>query len=157
MQANDAVTGAIFTVLAVVIFFVAGTFPDFPGQRYGPALFPQILAVGLGCCGLLLIARGVRARQQGGAWIALDGWARNPVHVISLLLVLALVTIYILISEAIGFLLVAFGLLLILMLWFGVKPLTAVITSAIATYVTHWFFGSMMRVPLPRGILTDYL
>ncbi len=42
------------------------TFPPFPGQKYGPSLFPRILGGGLVICGLLLMARG-RAQLAAGA------------------------------------------------------------------------------------------
>jgi putative tricarboxylic transport membrane protein len=46
---------------------------------------------------------------------------------------------------------------LVLFLWFGVRPLTAVIVAVGMTLLVHWFFSSMMRVPLPRGILDSVL
>jgi len=47
--------------------------------------------------------------------------------------------------------------LLAMFLWFGVKPLNAVIIAVIATFVIHWFFASLLRVPLPRGLLDTIL
>jgi putative tricarboxylic transport membrane protein len=60
-------------------------------------------------------------------------------------------------AEWIGFIPVAFALLMGLFLWFGVRPHNAVIIAALFTAVTFWFFANMLRVPLPRGWLTGIL
>ena len=44
-----------------------------------------------------------------------------------------------------------------LFLWLGVRPLQAALIAPAATLVIFWFFSSMLRVPLPRGILTNVL
>jgi len=68
-----------------------------------------------------------------------------------------LILIYILISDQIGFIPLAFGILLLLFLWFGTRVVLAVPIAAIATWVMYWFFAVMLRVPLPRGILNNIL
>ena len=32
-----------------------------------------------------------------------------------------------------------------------------ILVAAIATWIIHWFFATLMRVPLPRGLLTAIL
>ncbi len=46
-----------------------------PGQKFGPAWFPGLIAVGLAVCGALLIAVGLR---QPAPWIAAPEWIRSP-------------------------------------------------------------------------------
>lgn len=171
MRLNDAPLGLVFVVLAAWMAWVTTSFPSFPGQDYGPALFPRIIAAGMAVCGAVLVLRGVRARRQGrpgavaggadgrGAepWIALEDWARQPRRLISFLLLPGAVLLYILVADWLGFLITAFGILLALFLWFRVRWPVALGVAAGMTWAVHWFFADMMRVPLPRGLLTDWL
>jgi putative tricarboxylic transport membrane protein len=153
VRANDAVSGLVLILLAGLMIYLTLGFPAFPGQKYGPSLAPRILGAGIILCGVLLILRGWTARRSGEAWVSFAPWVREPWRVISFLLVPALVVLYILLSETIGFLPVAFALLLILFLWFRVRPLAAPPIAFISVFAINYFFGHLMRVPLPRGLL----
>ena len=48
MKLNDAVWGALFILLSAALLVHVQSFPTIPGQKVGPALFPGIIAVGLG-------------------------------------------------------------------------------------------------------------
>ena len=52
---------------------------------------------------------------------------------------------------------VALVIQFVLFLWFGVRPVTAVVVAVVMTGLVHWFFSSLMRVPLPRGVLDSVL
>lgn len=158
MRANDALSGLIIIVLSLAMIAFTATFPAFPGQKFGPALFPRILGTGLILCGLLLIWNGIAARRAAGApWIEIAPWVREPWRLGSFVLVIALLIAYILVSETVGFIPVALAFLLALFFWLGVRPVTAVLTAIVATFAIHWFFATMLRVPLPRGWLTTIL
>lgn len=157
MRANDAISGAVLIIVACVMIGLTLSFPPFPGQDYGPSLFPRLLASGLILCGSLLIMRGIGGRRSGEPWLVRQAWTSEPRKLISLAMVPATVVIYILVSEQIGFLIVAFTLLLVLFSWFRTRPLPALLIAAVATGVVHYFFANLMRVPLPRGILTNLL
>ena len=60
-------------------------------------------------------------------------------------------------SDALGFIPCAFLIQIVLFLWFGVRPVTAVVVAVAMTALVHWFFSSMMLVPLPRGMLDSVL
>ena len=157
MRANDAIAGLVLIVLSLAMIALTLGFPDFPGQKYGPALFPRILGVGLIVCGVLLVRNGLAARHAGAAWVEVAPWVYEPWRLGSFLLVLAMLLLYIVASETIGFIPIALVFLGGLFLWLGVRPVTAVVTALAATIAIHWFFGSMLRVPLPRGLLTNLL
>lgn len=157
MRTNDIISGLVLIALSAFMIFLTLDFPDFPGQKYGPALFPRILGAGLILCGVILVFRGNSARRAGLPLVELADWTREPWRVASFLLLPALVLLYILVSEQIGFIPVAFAILLTLFLWFQTRPIVALPVAAIATWVIHWFFATMMRVPLPRGLLTNIL
>ena len=65
--------------------------------------------------------------------------------------------IYILASDAIGFIPIALVFLLALFVWLGVRPVPAILTAIVTTIAIHWFFSTMLRVPLPRGLLNAIL
>jgi len=157
MRANDAINGLILIVLAAVMIAMTSTFPAFPGQPYGPSLFPRVLGTLLIICGALLVWRGLAARRGGEGWVEMAGWTREPWRVVSFFLMLVSLLGYILVGETIGFIPVAVVILFVLFLWFGVRPLTAVITAVVGTFVIHWFFSTLLRVPLPRGVLDAIL
>ena len=139
-----------------MIAFTA-TFPAFPGQNYGPSLFPRVLGSLLIICGGLLMWRGIAARRAGAPLVVMAAWTRQPWRVGAFFLMLALLLAYIVFSETIGFIPMAFVTLGLLFLWLGARPLTALITTVVATLVIYWFFASLLRVPLPRGWLDPIL
>jgi putative tricarboxylic transport membrane protein len=157
LRANDVLSGLALIVFALAIITLTLSFPDFPGQKYGPSLFPRILGAGLILCGAALVRNGLAARRAGAPWLELAPWTRDPWRVTSLLLTLALLIVYILASETIGFIPIALVFLLALFVWLGVRPVPAVLTAVVTTIAIHWFFSTMLRVPLPRGWLNAIL
>ncbi|NKE47576.1 tripartite tricarboxylate transporter TctB family protein [Roseomonas frigidaquae] len=154
MRLNDALLGAILLGFAGWIWWLTSFFPSFPGQDYGPNLFPRILATGIGLCALVLVLRGVRNRAP---LLVVEGWVVQPRRVISFLLIPLAALAYILVSDPLGFIPTAFLLLLGLSLWFQARPLVALPVAAGMTFLVHWFFAGLMRVPLPRGVLDSVL
>jgi putative tricarboxylic transport membrane protein len=152
MRLSDTLLGLGFAAFAAWVWYLTNAFPAFPGQDYGPNLFPRILAAGIGICAVLLMLRGRRGRA-----ITVEGWVREPARLVSFLLIPGATLFYILASDALGFIPASFVILLALALWFGARPLLALATAAGMTLLIHWFFGSLMRVPLPRGLMDPLL
>lgn len=153
MRVNDAICGLVLIVFAAVMAALTIPFPDFPGQKYGPDLLPRVLAVLLTICGAVLLVRGLKARRQGEAWYTLPAWLAVPKRVLRFLLVIAALLFYIFASDPLGFLAVSFVIVAVLSIAFGAKPVWALTAAVVATVAINYFFGSIMRVPLPRGIL----
>jgi putative tricarboxylic transport membrane protein len=153
MRANDAISGFVLLVLAAVMAALTIPFPDFPGQRFGPDLLPLILSGALSICGLLLIVRGRNARGQGEAWFTIAAWTAVPSKVLRFLLVLGALVFYIVATDALGFVPVSFVIILVLSMAFGARPLPALLSAVVATLAINYFFSTIMRVPLPRGLL----
>jgi putative tricarboxylic transport membrane protein len=152
MRVNDSLAGLLLILLAGAVIAYTFTFPAFPGQRFGPALFPRVLATGLILCGLLLIARERAAAGPRRPMLAFDGWTREPGRLASFALIPAAVLFYILVAESLGFLPTAFLILAVLLLWFGVDWGLGLAIAAALTFFIQFFFGALMRVPLPRGL-----
>jgi putative tricarboxylic transport membrane protein len=157
MRANDAICGIVLIALSALMIALTASFPDFPGQKYGPALFPRVLGAGLILCGGLLVWKHYASAHRGARWITLAPWTREPWRLGSFILMLALLLLYIGVSEIVGFIPIALVFLLALFLWLGVRPLVAVITALITTIAIHEFFSTLLRVPLPRGWLDPFL
>ena len=157
MRANDALSGLVIIVLSLAMLALTLSFPAFIGQKYGPALFPRILGTALIVCGFVLIWNGFATRREGAKWIELAPWVRDPWRLTSFFLVLGLLLAYILVSETVGFIPIAFLFLITLFIWLGVRPVSGIIIAAVATLCIHWFFSTMLRVPLPRGWLNTIL
>jgi putative tricarboxylic transport membrane protein len=157
MRANDAVCGLVLIIFSVAMIALTMHFPPLPGQKYGPALFPRILATGVIICSALLILKHYMTAQPGGRWVTFAPWTREPRRLGAFFLMLALLLLYIFVSETVGFIPLALVFMLALFFWLGVRPINTVITAVIVTNAIHELFSTMLRVPLPRGWLDPIL
>lgn len=157
MRVNDVLAGAFFFALAAFIFVYAAGLPPLPGQRYGAGAFPIAIALGLGGFSLLLMWRARRTRGTALRWAALAPWARDRRTLGTFVLALVLILLYVLLSERVGFIPMSFAMLVILFVCQGVPWRRSVIVAAAATLTIQIVFADLLRVPLPRGILTGVL
>lgn len=155
MKLNDAIFGLVLLALGAAVLFGVQGFPKIPGQPVGPALFPGLIAVGLCACGAVLVWSGLRERPRR-AWVAWDDWVRSPRHVLALGVLLGSIVFYIAAANWLGFLPTAMLILVAMLLVLRVPPGRAVLTAVIATFVIHFAFYKLLRVPLPWGLLTPY-
>lgn len=155
MRVNDLVSGALLILIALAMIAYTTTFPPFPGQKYGPSLFPRILGGGLVLCGILLMLRGRRQLSAGQPIGFIDEAYRLPRAWMSVIMIIGAIVFYIALSGTLGFVVTAFVLILALLLWFGVRPLNALIIAVVAVLAVDWFFGWLFRVPLPLGFLPN--
>jgi putative tricarboxylic transport membrane protein len=154
---NDAVSGAVFLALAMFIFGYAQTLPPMPGQRYGAAAFPTVVALGLGGFSALLIWRGWNAARAGAPLVEFARWVRERRTLGTFVLALALILLYVLFSERIGFIPLSLAMLTVLLATQRVPIFRSVLIAVTATLAIQIAFSDLLRVPLPRGILTDLL
>lgn len=154
MKANDAISGALFILLAGAIFYFTQDFRVMPGQNYGAAFFPRVIASAMALLGLVLVVQGVRARGTA-PWVAFDDWTRSPRHVANVLLVIAVLVFYILASDWLGFLITGFISLFVLLLWLRGPAhwLSSLAISVLCIAGLQYFFGEVLRVPLPWGLV----
>ena len=155
MKLSDAVFGLLLLALGAAVIAVVSSYPTIAAQRVGPALFPRLIAIGLVIGGLILIMRGWRARATV-PWIRFEPWVHSSRHVAGALGVVGSVLFYILAANWLGFLLTSLIILSVLFRLFGVALGRSIVIAAIATFVIHFAFYKLLRVPLPWGVLTNY-
>jgi putative tricarboxylic transport membrane protein len=155
MKVNDAVFGLVLAALGGAVLAAVQGFPKIPGQSVGPALFPGLIAAGLCVCGVLLLVRGLRERARE-PWVVWDDWVRSPRHVLALAVLLGSILFYIAASGWLGFLPTAAIILMAMFSVLRVPPVRALLLALAATFVIHFAFYKLLRVPLPWGLLTPY-
>ncbi|MBC8119027.1 MAG: tripartite tricarboxylate transporter TctB family protein [Burkholderiaceae bacterium] len=157
MKFSDAVFGLLLLALGLTVVAVVSSYPTIPAQRVGPSLFPALIAIGLSVAGLMLIVRGWRDRRTTGArWARLDSWVHSPRHVAGALGVVGSVAFYIVAVNWLGFFLTALIILVVLFRLFGVALGRSILIAVIATFVIHFAFYKLLRVPLPWGLFTQF-
>ncbi len=158
MRANDILSGLALIVCSLAMIALTVSFPDFPGQKYGPALFPRILGAGLILCGAALVRNGLAARRAGAPWLELAPWTHEPWRVDEPLAHawLCCWSISWPPRRSASFRSRSCSCWR-LFVWLGVRPVPAVLTAVVTTIAIHWFFSTMLRVPLPRGWLNAIL
>jgi putative tricarboxylic transport membrane protein len=152
MRWNDAVLGAIFVIIALVVALDARGFPDLPGQAYGSGTLPTLVAAVMFCLGAAQIVTGVRSRAPA---IRLDAWMRAPGAAWRMAAVPLFVAAFVLLLRPLGFPLVTPPLLFVLLLVMTVRPATALVVAVAATAGIWFVFARLLGVPLPLGLLTE--
>jgi putative tricarboxylic transport membrane protein len=159
MKINDAIWGALLLLLSVAILIHIQSFPNIPGQKVGPSLFPGFIAVALGTCALILIFTGIAAHRRGSEqspWVGSEPWMRSPRHILALSLVIGVNVFYILVVDRLGFIPTGVIYLAALFAVFGVTARWILPLAMVVTLVIHYSFYKLLKVPLPWGLLERF-
>jgi putative tricarboxylic transport membrane protein len=124
-----------------------------PGQKFGPAWFPGLVAAGLGLCGFLLVVSGVR---QGGRWLVLPDWMLRRRPAAGVASVLGGLLFYTLAADTLGFHITGIVLLSLWTRILGASWRVAAVVAVVATVAIHLSFYKVLRIPLPWGLLERY-
>ncbi|MCC7275431.1 MAG: tripartite tricarboxylate transporter TctB family protein [Alphaproteobacteria bacterium] len=153
MRFHDAFNGLVLLLAAIALLVYSLTLPAMQGQQFGPGVFPLMVSVGLGACALLLMARAVAAGWSG-PFVAVDAGLRSRRGLTAVLAVVLGTVAYLLLSDFLGFLVVAPLVLVAIFRSQRVGWPAAIAVALLGTAVIHFVFYSMLRVPLPWGLLT---
>jgi putative tricarboxylic transport membrane protein len=153
MKFNRAVSGLIVALFGLGVLLQARTFPSMPGQTVGPGFFPELIGAGLLICGVALIVAG---RGRGERWIEGAEWLRRPRMLFNFLLVFVDLVFYAFAVARLGFFITAVLFLGVLMVAFGVPRTRILPLAVVVTFVIHYAFYSLLRVPLPWGVLERF-
>jgi putative tricarboxylic transport membrane protein len=152
LKLNDAVFGALFLLLSLLVLWTVQSYPKIPGQNVGPAAFPAIAASVLGLCGLLLIVQGMRQRDRA-PWLQRGEWTGRAPQLIAFAITVLGLLLYVLASERLGFIVTGIVMLAALMRALKVRWFSALAVAIVATVLIHVAFYKGLRVPLPWGVL----
>jgi putative tricarboxylic transport membrane protein len=155
MRIHDSLLAVLLIALAVAIAVHARGFPPMPGQGFGPAFFPTLIAAGLLLAALVMLG-SVWRRGRAGPPIELDDWVRSPRKLVEMLLLVGGVLFYILLSEPLGYFLTAPVALLMFLVATRVRMRVAVPVALLVPLLIHYIFYSGLRVALPWGILVEH-
>jgi len=150
MQLSDRLSGVLALCLGLAVVLMTRTFPPMPGQSIGPALFPSLAGAGLIAFGAWMV---VADRAASGGWLRFDDWVRRPRMIANFALAIVALIVYALILPAVGFFVTSAVFLATLMITFGAPPRRALPLAVVVTLAIHYAFYSLLRVPLPWGLL----
>ena len=124
-----------------------------PGQKFGPAWFPGIIAAGLAICGALLAYSGFRERAP---LATVPEWIRSRRARVGVAAFIGGLILYILLVDALGFYLTGVLLLALWLRALGASWRVTVIVAVVATVLIHLAFYKGLRIPLPWGVLERF-
>jgi hypothetical protein len=145
MATIDRVAGAALVVLALVTLVLSRSLPLGTLRNPGPAYMPVVLALILLVFGALLVLLGRRSPP----WASVAWWEwRHAVAILGACVFAALAL------ERLGYRLTVATMLAFLLGVVERKSALLTVTFAIAVALATFFlFGTLLRVPLPRGPL----
>lgn len=118
-------------------------------ERFDALAFPRLLFLALGATLLALWAKSLRA--PGGARSAVPARAAaGPWHLWD---VVAAVLLYLLVAEWLGFILTSATILFFLLWRFGNRLVVCASVTALLVPAMYALFATLLRVPLPRGLV----
>ena len=153
MKFGDLVSGLLSALLGAAVVLHARTFPPMPGQPVGPSLFPILIGAGLILAGAALVLGAVLRRER--TMVTLDAWVRRPRMITNFAFVIADLLFYALAVDRLGFFITAVLFLVVLFLAFGVGRRGILPLAVGVTLVVHYVFYTLLRVPLPWGVLQE--
>jgi putative tricarboxylic transport membrane protein len=135
-----------------VLWHIQG-YPAMPGQKFGPAWFPGLVAAGLIVCGGLLAAQGLRQRAP---LLVLPDWIGRARPVAGVASVIGGLLFYVVAADTLGFYLTALTIQVLWMRLLGASWRITIPVAVAATVVIHLSFYKLLRIPLPWGIFERF-
>ena len=147
MKKADIAVGSGLIIISVWIIWYASQYSKATIYYYGPNFFPQILAVAMIICAIVLILNALRGKsQEKSDRIQLKGFVR-------MVIAIAICIGYLFLMQFVGFAMGTCVFLYVLMMFIGQKGLVKRISSSTATALIVWaIFRYFLVIPLPTGI-----
>ena len=147
MKKADIAVGSGLIIISVWIIWYASQYSKATIYYYGPNFFPQILAVAMIICAIVLILNALRGKsQEKSDRIQLKGFVR-------MVIAIAICIGYLFLMQFVGFAMGTCVFLYVLMMFIGQKGLVKRISSSIAVALIVWaIFRYFLVIPLPTGI-----
>ena len=131
MRVHDSLIGVVMVLIWIGLLVESSRFPVPIGQPIGPGLFPSLLGVGLGICGVALIIDGwTRGLQR--RLVVLAPWTRSGRVLRRVVLVPVGIVCYVVAAPTFGFVPTAVGILTALMVALGRRPFASALVAVVA-------------------------
>lgn len=153
MRIHDGLIGAVLLLLSLAVLWHVQGFPPAPGQNYGPAVFPTVIAMGLALASLALIWQGFGQRR---ALLEVSDGLRSGRHLLAFAVLIVGAVLYVLLVDRLGFIVCSVGLLVVLQWACGVQWGMNLAVALAATLAIHTAFYKLLKVPLPWGLLERF-
>ena len=147
MKKADIGVGSGLIIFSAWIFWYANEYRNATIYYYGPNFFPQILAIAMTICGILLILNALRGSSlKQSESINLKGFVR-------MLISIAICIAYLFLMQVIGFAMATSVFLFVLMMLIGHQGYVKRISSSIVVSLIVWaIFRYFLIIPLPTGM-----
>lgn len=155
MRLNDRLIGVLAILAGLAVMSGTFGFREIPGQQFGSAFFPRILAVAMILAGLAQIWAGIQAGGRG-AWLALSDVLHGRGAIQSLCVVLAVIG-WVVIAPLLGFIATTALMIAALSVVAGARAIRALAVGIAMSCLLFVIFAVVLRVPLPRGPIEGLL
>ena len=147
MKKADIGTGIGLIIFSTWIFWYASSYRGATIYYYGPNFFPQILAIAMCICAIILILNATRGKSlESTDRINAKGFIRMVVSI-------AICIGYLFLMQVIGFTMGTSVFLYVLMMFIGQKGQVKRIASSIVVALIVWaIFRYFLIIPLPTGL-----
>ena len=147
MKKADIGAGIGLIIFSAWVFWYASEYRGATIYYYGPNFFPQLLAIAMSICAIILIINATRGNSlESTDRIQAKGFIR-------MLIAIAICIGYLYLMQVIGFAIGTAVFLYVLMMFIGQKGQFKRITSSIAVSLIVWaIFRFFLIIPLPTGI-----
>jgi len=144
---KESLNGGILLVLGLVIWAYASGFPELDEGYPGPALFPQLIALGFAISGLFLLGKYLpKALQTKNT--STEEEAKEKTRLLSLLGGIAVVSIFPFVFDFIGFLIPLAITVFFVALLLRIPYLKSALLGVGATGAVYLIFNVLLNVPL---------
>ena len=147
MKKADIATGIGLIIFSTWVFWYASAYSKATIYYYGPNFFPQVLAIAMSICAIILILNAVKGKSmEKSDKIELRGFLR-------MVIAIAICIGYLFLMQVLGFAISTSIFLYVLMVFIGQQGLKKRIISAIAVALIVWaIFRYFLVIPLPTGM-----
>ncbi|QKV18967.1 tripartite tricarboxylate transporter TctB family protein [Oricola thermophila] len=157
MQIHDALIGALLALFGAVVIWHVGSFPVVAGQYYGPDLFPRLIGAGLVLLGGALVLRGRARAGLVPRLMSIPAAFEIRRGGMAALYIVASVASMVLFGEIIGAQILILAILMSGLLARYGRPAVSIPLSIALTVLFDLTFRVLLKVPLPTGLLQDFI
>ena len=160
MRISDRISGVFLLLLGAAAFWGGSRLPPVPGQQVGPSAFPMVVGAGLMIVGLLIALHIGRSFEEAAEAELAEHSQPDPEEEAfkrsrrwMAFLPPALMVVYYVLSEVIGFIPLATVMIAILAFALNADRKLILPVSLIGAVCIYLTFVKLLRVPLPPGFL----